>query len=61
MSCEFYSDLRRPLFEKAQTCNTDFNSLSLDDNFIFFMDFDNTQHILSSILLQMFARRKHMQ
>ena len=61
MSCDFYSDLRRPLFEKAQTCNTDFHSLSLDDKFIFIMNFVNTQHILSSTLLQMFARRKSMQ
>ena len=61
MSCDFYSDLRRPLFEKAQTCNTDFHSLSLNDKFIFVMNFVNTQHILSSTLLQMFARRKRMQ
>ena len=38
MSRDFYSDLRRPLFEKAQTCNTDFYSLSLDDKFIFIMN-----------------------
>ena len=58
---DVYRGTNGPLFEKAQTCNTDFHSLSLDDKFIFIMNFVNTQHILSSTLLQMFARRKRMQ
>ena len=61
MVCEFYSDLRRPLFAKAQHCNSDFQKLSPDDKFIFIMNFINMQHILSSTLLQMFARRKRIQ
>ena len=31
MDCDFYSDIRRPLFLKAQTCNTDFNNLSIEN------------------------------
>ena len=45
MVCEFYSDLRRSLFEKAQTCNTAFHTLSMDDKFIFIMNYVNMQHI----------------
>lgn len=59
--CEFYSDLRRALLLKAQSCNTDFSTLSLQDKFIFIMNYVNMQHILSSTLLQMFRRRKRFQ
>ena len=31
ISCDFYSDLRRPLFDKARSCNTDFQNMLLQD------------------------------
>ena len=60
MDCDFYSDIRRPLFLKAQTCNTDFNNLSIENKFIFVMNFINLQHSLSNTLAQMFNRRKRL-
>ena len=60
MDCEFYSDIRRSLIVKANTCNTDFNSLSKEDRFIFIMNYINLQHSLSYTLVQMFNRRKRM-
>ena len=60
MDCDFYSDIRRSLFLKAQTCNTDFNNLSTENKFIFVMNFINLQHSLSNTLAQMFNRRKRL-
>ena len=61
ISCDFYSDLRRPLFDKARSCNTDFQNMLLQDKFIFIMNYVNMQFILASTLLQMFNRRKRLQ
>ena len=61
MVCEFYSDLRRPLFAKVQHCNSDFQKLSPGNKFIFIMSYINMQHILSSTLMPMFASRKRKQ
>ena len=61
LSCDFYSDLRRPLFDKARSCNTDFQNMLLQDKFIFIMNYVNMQFILASTLLQMFNRRKRLQ
>ena len=58
MVCDVYSDLRGPLMLRAQTCNTDFNNLSLEDKFIFVMNHINLQHSLSNTLVQMYNRRK---
>lgn len=61
LSCDFYSDLRRPLFAKAQLCNSNFHRMSLLDKFIFIMNYVNMQYILASTILQMFNRRKRFQ
>lgn len=61
LACDFYSDLRRALLLKAQNCNIDFQNLSVQDKFIFIMNYVNMQHILSSTLIQMFNRRKRFQ
>ena len=45
MTCEFYFDLRRPLFAKAQNCNSDFQNSSPDDKFLYIMNFINMQHL----------------
>ena len=51
-------DVRRPWMLRAQTCNTDFNNLSLEDKFIFIMNYINLQHSLSNTLVEMYNRRK---
>ena len=61
LCCDFYSDISRPLLAKAQLCNSDFQNMSLNDKFIFIMNFVNMQYILASTLLKMFNRRKRMQ
>ena len=43
LSCDFYSDLRRPLFDKSRSCNTDFQNMLLQDKFIFIMNYVNMQ------------------
>ena len=58
LGCDFYSDLRRPLLDKAKLCNTDFQVLSHKDQFIFIMNHINLQRCLASTLCQMFKRRK---
>ena len=60
LCCDFYSDIRRPLLAKAQLCNSDFQNMSMQDKFVFIMNYINMQYILSSTLLQMFSRRKRM-
>ena len=61
LCCDFYSAIKRPLLAKAQLCNRNFQNMSLNDKFIFIMNFVNMQYILASTLLQMFNRRKRMQ
>ena len=46
---------------KAQSCNIDFVTLSLQDKFIFIMNYVNMQHILAPTLLQMCRSRKRFQ
>ena len=60
MVCDGYSDLKRPLILKAQTCNTDINTcnLSLEDKSIFIINYINLQHSPSNTLVQMFNVRK---
>ena len=60
LCCDFYSDIRRPLLAKAQWCYSDFQNMSMQDKFVFLMNYINMQYILSSTLLQMFSRRKRM-
>ena len=38
LCCDFYSDLRRPLINKAQLCNVDFTNMLIKDKFIFIMN-----------------------
>ena len=59
MGCDVCSDLRWPLMLRAQTCNTDFNNLSLEDKFIFILNHINLQNSLSNTLVQMYNRRKY--
>ena len=58
LCCDFYSDLRRPLM---QLCNVNFPNMLIKDKFVFIVSYVNMQHILASILLQMFNRRKRIQ
>ena len=60
LCCDFYSDLRRPLLNKAQLCNVNFPHMLIKDKFILIMNYVNMQHILASTLLQMFNRRKRI-
>ena len=60
LSCDVYSDVRRPLLAKARLCNKNFHNMSLHDKFSSMMNFVNMQHILASTLLQMFNQRKRM-
>lgn len=59
-TCDVYSDLRRALMLKAQSCNTDLNNTSLEDKFIFMMNYVNLQYTLSATLVQMYNRRKRL-
>ena len=45
LRCDFYPDLRRSLFSKAQLCIWIFYEISLLDKFNFVMKYVNMQHI----------------
>ena len=58
ISCELYSDIRLPLFQKAGEHNENFNTLIAEDKLIFIMQNKDLQFLLGSTLSKMFARRK---
>lgn len=58
LTCDFYNDLRRTLYLKAQSCNTDFYRLCEKEKLIFLMNNVNLTYTLATILSQMFCRRK---
>ena len=59
LSCNFYSDLRFLLSEKAYQIFNEYYDMDLRDRFIFLMTNETIQPFLAKILYRMFYRRKY--
>ena len=59
IKCDFYSDLRYYLFQKARSLDESFMDMNDEDKFIFLMAEDNIQPLLGKTIHDMFYRRKY--